>query len=115
MVPKTGDSAKEAAALDFIRFVTGPGYPDYIKVSGTFPIVNGVPDPDASQLLKEIKAAYDKGPRVVLINQNVPGAFGNMMQVMSELTVGQLAPQQSADQLQQGVVEAAQAQGLPGW
>ncbi len=50
-----------------------------------------------------------------MINQNVPGAFGNMMQVMSELTVGQLAPQQSADQLQQGVVEAAQAQGLPGW
>ena len=115
MVPKTGDSAKEAAALDFIRFVTGPGYSDYIKNSGTFPIVNGVSDPDASQLLKEIKAAYDKGPRVVLINQNVPGAFGNLMQVMSELTVGQLAPQQSADQLQQGVVEAAQAQGLPGW
>ena len=68
-----------------------------------------------ADVLKEIKAAYDKGPRVVLINQNVPGAFGNLMQVMSELTVGQLAPQQSADQLQQGVVEAAQAQGLPGW
>jgi raffinose/stachyose/melibiose transport system substrate-binding protein len=115
MVPKTGDSAKEAAALDFIRFVTGPGYSDYIQTSGTFPIVNGVADPKASELLKQIKAAYDKGPRETLINQNVPGGFSNLMQVSSELTVGQLTPQQAADQLQQGVVEAAQAQGLPGW
>jgi raffinose/stachyose/melibiose transport system substrate-binding protein len=115
MVPKTGDSAKEAAALDFIRFVTGPGYPDYIKVSGTFPIVKGVPDPQASELLKEIKAAYDKGPRETLINQNVAGGFSNLMQVTSEHSVGQLTPQQAVDQLQQGVVEAAQAQGLPGW
>jgi raffinose/stachyose/melibiose transport system substrate-binding protein len=115
MAPKTGDSAKEAAALDFIRFVTGPGYADYIQTSGTFPIVNGVPDPQASQLLKDIKAAYDKGPREVLINQNVAGGFSNLMQVSSELTVGQLSPQQAADQIQQGVVEAAQAQGMPGW
>jgi raffinose/stachyose/melibiose transport system substrate-binding protein len=115
MLPKTGDSAKEAAALDFIRFVTGPGYANYIQTSGTFPVVKGVPDPDASALLKEIKAAYDKGPRETLLNQNVAGGFSNLMQITSELTVGQLTPQQSADQLQQGVVEAAQAQGLPGW
>jgi raffinose/stachyose/melibiose transport system substrate-binding protein len=115
MVPKTGDKAKEAAALDFIRFVTGPGYADYIQTSGTFPVVNGVPDPKASELLKEIKAAYDKGPRETLINQNVAGGFANLMQISSELTVGQLTPQQAADQLQQGVAEAAQAQGLPGW
>jgi raffinose/stachyose/melibiose transport system substrate-binding protein len=115
MVPKTGDSAKEAAALDFIRYVTGPGYADYIQTSGTFPIVNGVPGPKASELLKQIKAAYDKGPRVVLINQNVPGGFSNLMQVSSETTVGQLTPKQAADQMQQGVVEAAQAQGLSGW
>jgi raffinose/stachyose/melibiose transport system substrate-binding protein len=115
MLPKTGDAAKEAAALDFIRFVTGPGYAGYIEASGTFPIVNGVPDPKASELLEEIKAAYDKGPRETLINQNVAGGFSNLMQITSELTVGQLTPQQAADQLQQGVVEAAQAQGLPGW
>lgn len=115
ILPKTGDAAKEAAALEFIRFVTGPGYADYIQTSGTFPVVNGVPDPKASELLKEIKAAYDKGPRETLINQNVAGGFSNLMQISSELTVGQLTPQQAADQLQQGVVEAAQAQGLPGW
>jgi raffinose/stachyose/melibiose transport system substrate-binding protein len=50
MLPKTGDGAKEAAALDFIRFVTGPGYANYIQTSGTFPVVNGVPDPKASEL-----------------------------------------------------------------
>jgi hypothetical protein len=65
--------------------------------------------------LKEIKAAYDKGPRETLLNQNVAGGFSNLMQITSELTVGQLTPHQAADQLQQGVVEAAQAQGLPGW
>lgn len=115
MLPKTGDSAREAAALDFIRFVTGPGYADYIKTSGTFPIVNGVPDPAASALMKEIKAAYDKGPRVVLMNQNVPGAFSNLIQVGGEHAVGQLTSQKAVDQIQQSVVEAAQAQGLPGW
>ena len=41
LLPKTGDQAKEAAALDFVRYVTGPGYPGYIEASGTFPIVNG--------------------------------------------------------------------------
>lgn len=115
LLPKTGDTAKEAAALDFVRFVTGAGYAGYIEASGTFPIVNGVADPKASALLKEIKAAYDKGPRVVLMNQNVAGGFANLMQVSSELMVGQLTPQQAADQIQQNVVEAAQAQGLSGW
>jgi raffinose/stachyose/melibiose transport system substrate-binding protein len=115
MLPKTGDKAKEAAALDFVRFVTGPGYPGYIEASGTFPIVNGVADPKASELLKEIKAAYDKGPRETLINQNVAGGFSNLMQVSSEHSVGQLTPQQAVDQLQESIVAAAQAQGLPGW
>lgn len=115
MAPKTGDDVQEAAALDFIRFVTGEGYPDYIQASGTFPIQDGVPAPDASQLLKDIKAAYDKGPRVILINQNVPGGDGNGLQVVSELSVGQLTPVEAGGQLQQGVAAAAQALGLPGW
>lgn len=116
MVPKTGDAAREAAALDFIRFVTGAGYEDYIQASGTFPIQDGVADPaNTSQLLRDIKAAYDKGPRVILINQNVPGGDGSGLQVVSEVSVGQLTPVEAAAQLQQGVAAAAQAQGLPGW
>ncbi len=116
MVPKTGDAAREAAALDFIRFVTGAGYEDYIQASGTFPIQDGVADPaNTSQLLRDIKAAYDNGPRVILINQNVPGGDGSGLQVVSELSVGQLTPMEAAAQLQQGVAAAAQAQGLPGW
>ena len=116
MVPKTGDDARETAALDFIRFVTGAGYDDYIQASGTFPVQEGVADPaNASELLKDIKAAYDKGPRVVLINQNVPGGDGSGLQIVSELSVGQLTPMEAAAQLQQGVAAAAQAQGLPGW
>ena len=115
MLPKTGDEAKEAAALDFIRFVTGEGYPAYIQASGTFPIQDGVPAPETSQLLKDIKAAYDNGPRVILINQNVPGGDGNGLQVVSEVSVGQLTPVQGAGQMQQGMAAAARAQGLPGW
>lgn len=115
MLPKTGDATREAAALDFIRFITGEGYPAYIQASGTFPIQDGVPAPEASQLLKDIKAAYDKGPRVILINQNVPGGDGNGLQIVSEVTVGQLTPEQAGAQLQQGVEAAARAQGIPGW
>jgi raffinose/stachyose/melibiose transport system substrate-binding protein len=116
MVPKTGNAEREAAALDFIRFVTGAGYEDYIQASGTFPIQEGVADPaNTSELLRDIKAAYDKGPRVILINQNVPGGDGSGLQVVSEVSVGQLTPVEAAAQLQQGVAAAAQAQGLPGW
>lgn len=116
MLPKTGNSAKEAAALDFIRFITGPGYADYIQASGTFPVIDGTPGPaNASELLKEIKAAYDKGPKIPLVELGLPGGMSNGTQVTSEVAVGQLTPQQAADQLQAGVETAAQAQGLPGW
>lgn len=116
LLPKTGDVKKQAAALDFVRFVTGPGYAAYIAQSGTFPIIKGAGDPpNASQLGEDIKAAYDKGPRVPLINGNLPGGLLNGIQIMGEVSVGQLTVEQAAPQYQTGVETAAQAQGLPGW
>jgi raffinose/stachyose/melibiose transport system substrate-binding protein len=116
MLPKTGDATRQAAALDFIHLITGPGYADYIAQSGTFPIIKGAQNPaNTSGLLNDIKAAYDKGPRVPLINGSLPGGLLNGIQVMGEVSVGQLAPDAAAEQYQQGVEAAAQAQGLPGW
>jgi raffinose/stachyose/melibiose transport system substrate-binding protein len=116
LAPRTGNDAQQAAALDFLRFVTGSGYSDYVKESGTFPIVHGVPDPaNVSRLLKDVKAAYDKGPLVTLMNQGVPGGMLDGIQAVNEMAVGQRTPQETADQLQRGLEAAARAQGLAGW
>lgn len=115
LLPKTGDAAKEAAALDFIRFVTGAGYADYIANSGTFPVIDGVDDPETSGLLTEIKAAYDEGPTVAMNTANLPGGLGGALPLIQEQIAGQKTPQQVATDLQSQLVTAAKAIGLEGW
>ncbi|MCS5713547.1 ABC transporter substrate-binding protein [Herbiconiux sp. CPCC 205716] len=113
--PKTGDSTREAAALDFIRFATGENYPSYIEQSGTFPLIEGTDDPETSELMKQIKAAYDEGPVRALLQTDLPGAMNGITPLMSELIAGQTSPQDVADQLQTELGTAAKAQGLEGW
>jgi raffinose/stachyose/melibiose transport system substrate-binding protein len=113
--PKTGDADREAAALDFIRFATGENYADYIAESGTFPLIEGTPDPETSELMKEIKAAYDEGPVRALLQTDLPGAMNGITPLMSELIAGQTSPQGVADQLQTELGSAAKAQGLEDW
>lgn len=116
LIPKTGDSAREAAALEFVRFITGEGYPNYIQESGTFPIIKDVAGPEgASALLQEIKAAYDTEPRRVLIGSNIPAGYPNGLSIFSQLMVGQITAEEMATRLQQDFEIAAQTMGLSGF
>lgn len=115
LLPKTGDAAKEAAALEFIRFVTGEGYGAYIANSGTFPVIEGVDAPDTSELLKAIKAAYDEGPTQLMFQGNLPGGVGGVIPLTGELIAGQSTPLQVVTLLQSQMVDAARAIGLEGW
>lgn len=116
LVPKTGDSAKEEAAKEFIEFVTGEHYATYVKDSGTFPVIEGVDDPtDVSPLLLEVKAAYDSGKQVGFINGNVPGGMQGQAALLSELIAGQKSAKDVASALQSQLATAAKAQGLSGW
>ncbi|MFI6482534.1 ABC transporter substrate-binding protein [Nonomuraea sp. NPDC050663] len=113
-LPKTGDAAREKAALDFVRFMTGPAYAEYIAASKTFPVLKDVPDPEGvSSVLQDVKKAYDTGA-VIAFNSDIPG-MGGLAQLMSELIAGQKDPQTAATQLQSQVEQAAKAAGLPGW
>lgn len=115
LLPKTGDSAREAAAREFLEFVTGEHYQTYIDESGTFPIIDGAQDPAATTpLLLDIKAAYD-GPSTALGAARLPSGLGGIFPLLSELIVGQKTPKEVATALQQQVADAATAQGLPGW
>ncbi|MEV0589305.1 ABC transporter substrate-binding protein [Nonomuraea sp. NPDC050310] len=113
-LPKTGDAAREKAALDFVRFMTGPAYAEYITAAKTFPVFKDVPDPEGvSSVLQDVKKAYDGGA-VIAFNSDIPG-MGGLAQLMSELIAGQKDPQKAATQLQGQVEQAAKAAGLPGW
>jgi len=116
-LPKTGDSAKEAAALDFLTFATGDYYQTYIDESGTFPILSGATDPTtASPVMKEIKAAYDAGPIGPLPGSGLtPGGFGDLLGALSKLIVNDITPQQVVEQFQSHVASTAKSEGLPGW
>ncbi|WP_066948236.1 ABC transporter substrate-binding protein [Microtetraspora fusca] len=113
-LPKTGDAAREKASLDFVRFMTGPAYAEYITASKTFPVLKDVPDPQGvPSVLQDVKKAYDTGA-VIAFNSDIPG-MGGLAQLMSELIAGQKDPQKVATQLQGQVEQAAKAAGLPGW
>ncbi|MER5625868.1 ABC transporter substrate-binding protein [Streptosporangium sp. NPDC002544] len=113
-LPKTGDAGREQAALDFVRFMTGPAYADYVKSAKTFPVLQGVEGPqDVSPVLQDVKKAYDNGA-VIAFNSDIPGMAG-LAPLMSELIAGQKDPQKAATQLQGQVEQAAKAAGLPGW
>jgi raffinose/stachyose/melibiose transport system substrate-binding protein len=116
-LPKTGDSAREAAALDFLTFVTGDYYQTYIDESGTFPVLEGATDPtQASPLMQEIKARYDEGPVTPLPGSGLtPGGYGDLLGALSKLIVNDVTPQEVVDGFQKHVESVASAEGLPGW
>ncbi|WP_210480949.1 ABC transporter substrate-binding protein [Naasia sp. SYSU D00948] len=115
LLPKTGDAAKEEAAREFIRFATGEHYPDYIEESGTFPVIEGVDDPEASELMKSIKKAYDDGPQVAMFHADLPGGMAGYVPLASELIAGQSSPKEIVDALDTQMVQAAKSMGLEGW
>ncbi|GAB3616126.1 extracellular solute-binding protein [Okibacterium endophyticum] len=116
LLPKTGDSAKEQAAQEFLEFATGEYHQTYVNESGTFPVIEGVDDPaDATPLLQAVKAAYDEGPQFPLVNANLPGGMQGWAALLSELLAGQKSPSEVASSLQGQLATAAKSQGLEGW
>jgi raffinose/stachyose/melibiose transport system substrate-binding protein len=106
-VPRTGNSEKERAAVDFIEFATGDGYADYVENAKTIPTLSGVPAPELQGLLQEVKKAYDRGS-TLSFNSELPG-FGNFGPESSKLLAGQETPQQTAEKMQAFYQQAAAA------
>lgn len=113
--PKTGNAAKEAAALDFIRYATGEGYQQTTDESKSFPVLSGFKDPSGVQGLNlETKKAYDTG-LVPAFNTNLVGFNAQFDKLMGTIISGQATPQAAAKQAQLQLAQGAKAQKLPGW
>lgn len=112
--PKTGDPAREAAALDFIRYATGEGYQQTIDESKTFPVLSGVNSPtDAQGLTLELKKAFDTNSGLGWGSSFPPGI--QFDRIMSSLISGQATPAELGEQIQLQFEQGAKAQQLPGW
>jgi len=117
MAPKSGDTAREEAAKDFIEFATGEYYQTYVDDAGITPVIKapGVEAPDdISELQRQINALFDDAPREPLFNSDIAG-FGNFVQLMPQLAVGQLTPEEVGERMQAGVEQASRAAGVEGW
>lgn len=112
--PKTGDSAREAAALEFIRFATGDAYQTLIDAGPNFPMIDGFDTPEGfSELQLRFKEEYDAGATIIFL-ANMPG-FGAFVNETTKLLAGQTTPEAVATSMQAEVEQAAKAAGLPGW
>jgi raffinose/stachyose/melibiose transport system substrate-binding protein len=112
-LPKTGDPAREAAALEFIRFVSGPAYADFVQEAMQFPTIQGVPVPDeVTPALLEAAELADAHGTVNVVWDFLPGLT---FDPVNEVVAGTTTPEEAVVQLQLSAEQGAEAAGLPGW
>jgi raffinose/stachyose/melibiose transport system substrate-binding protein len=90
-VPNTGNATKERAAIDFINWVTGPGYATYIKDADVRPTLSGVVTPPQQGLYADIVKAYSGGSAFCYIT-NMPAATA-LGPLALQVLAGQTSPQ----------------------
>ena len=111
--PKTGDAAKEAAALKFIEYAMGEGYGDFLKESNGVPMQQGFPAPTGLTPLQESFVTGFDGAQTALLSR-VPG-FGSFSVEMGKLLNGQQTAEETAANMQAAIEQASKAAGQPGW
>jgi raffinose/stachyose/melibiose transport system substrate-binding protein len=114
-LPKTGKADREAAALAFMTFITGPAYADYVKAAGMIPTFTGVDSPASVPApLLEIQAAITKEGATNPIWSVLPG-ITDLVKYPGQLINGDLTPQSAVDLLQKQAQQGAKAANLPAW
>ncbi|MGF1667772.1 MAG: ABC transporter substrate-binding protein [Acidimicrobiia bacterium] len=114
-VPMTGDGVTEAAALEFIRFVTGPAYEEYVAEAGLPPVLDGVATPDGiAQPLLDVQVAIGEYGSSIPVWSLLPG-ITSLVTYPGQLLTAELTPQSAADLLQVEAEQGAEQAGLPAW
>jgi raffinose/stachyose/melibiose transport system substrate-binding protein len=111
-LPKTGDPAREAAAREFIRFMSGPAYVKYINATKQFPTLDGVPVPaDVPPVLKQVADA-----------EKLSGTIGSWTDYigvdaspLNDVVAGTTTPEEAAKKMQISAALGAKAAGLKEW
>lgn len=108
-VPKNKDAAKQAAAIDFVNFVTGDGYQAYVDEAMIVPVLTTATAPELPGIMQDVAASMDGA--TLTVNAAIPG-FGAIVAETNKLLAGQQSPQDTADQLQLAFEQAKVAAGL---
>jgi raffinose/stachyose/melibiose transport system substrate-binding protein len=111
-VPVNKDPLKQAAALAFVRYVTGEGYGSYLEASGDLPILEGFPEPSTvTETRRELDAALkrDSVPMYNTQFKYFPGPYHVWMNEM--LTTGSKSPEDIGRAMQEAWDAAAAAAG----
>lgn len=115
MAPKTGDAAREAAAIAFIEYATGEGYGPLIEANASFPVIDGYEVPAGISGLKQsFKDVYDAGATIGFPT-DVTGFGDNFAADVNRMLVGELTAQGVADATAANVERASNAAGIEGW
>lgn len=111
-VPKTGSASKEAAAKQFVNYLTvGAGYKAINSALGSPSIIEGVPDPQGLSPLNAAAAAAFAKDGIPSFSQLQVYTPSNMPTLLSQVLSGQITPAQFGAQMQSGVEQLKQLQG----
>jgi raffinose/stachyose/melibiose transport system substrate-binding protein len=96
-VPKTGDATKERAATDFINWITGPGYAQYVKDAGAQSTMSGVQSAPQKGLAADVaKSVSNSSAFCWLTNLPAATAVGDLA---DQLLAGQISPTAAAKRM----------------
>ena len=114
-IPKTGDTVKEAAAKEFIKYITGEGYQAFLDEIKTPSAIEGFEDPVSTiEPYNELKAYLEKDSSAVW-QQNLLVSYGAFEILLQEMFAGTKTPEDIAQSLSDEFVKNAQAAGLEGF
>lgn len=90
-VPNTGNTTHERAAIDFINWITGPGYATYIKDAGVRPTLSGLATPPQVGIYADVVKAYSGGSAFLYLT-DMPAATA-LGPLSLQVLAGQTSPQ----------------------
>jgi raffinose/stachyose/melibiose transport system substrate-binding protein len=110
-VPINADSAKQEAALAFIRYATGDGYAQYLEDSGDLPVLEGYDPPtDVPTALLEANEAFLAGAAPAFA-MPIKAPYGDFHVYLGEMINGVKTPEQVAEDLQREFERAVETIG----
>ncbi len=110
-LPVTGNKTREAAALAFFTYASGPAYQDFVNANDQVPALSGFQTPsDIPVPNVTAYASLDAG-----IPDQWAADYGDFPTFMSELITNQATPMQVGQDLENAWVKSATTLGVPGF
>lgn len=110
---KTGDTARQNAARQFLDFFLGPDYPAYLKAMKFVSVRTDVPNPDG--LPQTALAQWKALPSATGVFQVKAINAPDMHLALADLIYGKKSPQDVAQAVQDQFAQVAKAQAAPGF